>query len=201
VNDVLREEQNLHKVQVNLLKTRTVLDWVWNAACGSRYGPQTSPLVTVLYTRCDAPRHFWSALTAHHNTWNQTHILKKNWTPTSWTLNKNAIKNFLGYHWRPEFSTICRRRHVWFCRNALLVCGNYRRHSCISHCSFIFSVFVINTTQHPDNTTRQSVDRIRRYSCTGAKIRRFCGVCWRRRRRRGRLSLLPFIDMSATVES
>jgi hypothetical protein len=26
VNDVLREEQNLHKVQVNLLKTRTVLD-------------------------------------------------------------------------------------------------------------------------------------------------------------------------------
>jgi len=70
----VRDEQNLHKVQVTLMKPSTVPNWGRNTACGSSYGHPTSPSVTVLDTSVDAPGHLWSA---HHTAWNQPHILQK----------------------------------------------------------------------------------------------------------------------------
>ena len=66
--------------------------------------------------------------------------------------------------------------------------------------SFRFSVLVTNTTQHSDNTTQQSIDNVRRYSCAGTKIIRFCWLCWWRRNMRVRLAVLTLRDRSATVE-
>ena len=56
-NDVVREENNLYKVQFTLLKPSTVTNWGWSTACGSGNGPQTSPSVAVLNTRVNAPGH------------------------------------------------------------------------------------------------------------------------------------------------
>jgi hypothetical protein len=43
-----REEQNLYKVQVTLLKPNTMPIWDWSTACGSRDGPRSSPSVMVV---------------------------------------------------------------------------------------------------------------------------------------------------------
>ena len=97
-NDV-REEQNLHKFQVSLLKPSAMLNWRWSTACGSRYGSQTSPSVTALDTSVDAPGNLWSAFTAHHTTWNEPHILQKldaNVVVTKQECYKQLIWNGIG---------------------------------------------------------------------------------------------------------
>jgi hypothetical protein len=107
VNGVVREEQNLHKVHVILLKPSTLPNWGWSTACGSRYGPLTTPPVTVLNIRVDAPAHLWSALTAHHTVLNQPHILQKldaNVIITKQELYKQFIWKTIGAQ--------CRRSYV-----------------------------------------------------------------------------------------
>jgi hypothetical protein len=173
---------NLHKVQVTLLKPSTVANWRWSTTCGSRYGPQTSPSVTALNTSFDATGHLWSALTTHHTASNQPHILQKldaNVVVTKQEYYKQLIWNTIGAQRR---TSMCRRRNAWFCSNTLLVCGNYRRYACIRRCSLKFSFLVINKTHHSDNTTQQSVENFRRYSCAGAKISFFLGggLWWRK---------------------
>ena len=57
LGNVVREEQNLHKFQVFLLKPSAVPNSGSSTVRGNRYGPQASPSVTVFNTEVDTPGH------------------------------------------------------------------------------------------------------------------------------------------------
>ena len=56
-NDAVREEQNLHEIEVTLLTPRTVSYWRRIRACVSRCDTQTSPSVIVPTIGVEASGH------------------------------------------------------------------------------------------------------------------------------------------------